>query len=129
MLKFLWQIKPQVWRPSLWLDQSDLSWVCTHLSLGGVLKTSGPADFKSVPGFENWPRFEGVIGQNKIQQTYDHDCISIRSFRFDFCLTFWINKVMSNHCHLISIASIDVRSCCMYYYWRCSLSLKLLVIL
>ena len=24
----------------------------TWLSVGGVLKTSGPADFKSVPGFE-----------------------------------------------------------------------------
>ena len=30
--------------------------------VGGVLKTSGPADFKSV--FENWPRFVGVIEQN-----------------------------------------------------------------
>ena len=27
---------------------------------------SGPADFKSAPGFENWPRYVGVIEQNKI---------------------------------------------------------------
>ena len=32
----------------------------------GLLKTSEPADFKSVPGFENWPRFVGSIEQNKI---------------------------------------------------------------
>ena len=38
--------------------------------VGGVLKTSGTADFKSVPGFENQPRFVGVIEQNKIQQTF-----------------------------------------------------------
>ena len=35
---------------------------------------SGPADFKSVPGFENEPRFVGVIEQNKIQQTFFHYC-------------------------------------------------------
>ena len=34
--------------------------------VGGVLKTSGPADSKSVPGFDNWPRFVGVIEQIKI---------------------------------------------------------------
>ena len=43
--------------------------------VGGVLKMSGPADFKSVPGFENEPRFVGVIEQNKIQQTFSHYCI------------------------------------------------------
>ena len=42
--------------------------------VGGVLKTSGSADFKSVPGFENQPRFLGVIEQNKIQQTFFHYC-------------------------------------------------------
>ena len=45
------------------------NWTCR-----GVLKMSGPAVFKSVPGFENWPRFVGVIEQNKIYQTYDHLC-------------------------------------------------------
>ena len=44
---------------------------------GGVLKTSGPADFKSVHGLENQPRFQGVIKQNKIQQTFFHYCIQI----------------------------------------------------
>ena len=29
------------------------------------MKTSGPADFKSAPDFENWPRFVGVIEQKK----------------------------------------------------------------
>ena len=38
---------------------------------------SEPADSKTDPGFENCPRFEGVIEQNKIQRTYDHDCIMI----------------------------------------------------
>ena len=43
--------------------------------IGGVLKLSEPTDFETDPGFENCQRFEGVIEQNKIQQTYDHDCI------------------------------------------------------
>ena len=43
--------------------------------VGGVLILSGPADTKTDPGFEICPRSVGVIGQNKIQQTYDHNCI------------------------------------------------------
>ena len=43
--------------------------------VGGVLKTSEPTDFKSVPGFENQPTFVGVIEQNKILQTFFHYCI------------------------------------------------------
>ena len=39
------------------------------------MKLSGPADSKTDTGFEICPRFVGVIGQNKIQRTYDHDCI------------------------------------------------------
>ena len=39
------------------------------------MKLSEPADSKTDPGFENSPRFEGVTEQNKIQRTYDHDCI------------------------------------------------------
>ena len=42
--------------------------------VGGVWKTPGPADFKSVPGFENLPRFVGVIEQNIIQRTFCHHC-------------------------------------------------------
>ena len=38
-----------------------------------VRESAGPDNFKT--GFKNHPRFEGVIGQNKIQRTYDHDCI------------------------------------------------------
>ena len=41
------------------------------------MKLSEPADSKTDPGFENCPRFEGVIVQNKLQRTYDHDSISI----------------------------------------------------
>ena len=41
-----------------------------------VLKMSGPADFKSVPGFENLPRFVGVIEENKIQRTFCYHCLS-----------------------------------------------------
>ena len=36
----------------------------------------GPANSKTGTGFENCPRFVGVIEQNKIQQTFPHDCIS-----------------------------------------------------
>ena len=43
--------------------------------VGGVLKTSGPADFKSAPGFENWQRFVGVIEQNKISNSLCQYCI------------------------------------------------------
>ena len=46
--------------------------------VGGVLKMSGPVDFKSVTGSENQPRFVGVIEQNNIQQTFYHYCISSR---------------------------------------------------
>ena len=37
---------------------------------------SEPTDFQTDPGLENCPRFEGVIGQNKIQRTYYHNCTS-----------------------------------------------------
>ena len=40
------------------------------------MKLSGPADSKTDTGFEICPRSVGVIGQNKIQRTYDHDCIA-----------------------------------------------------
>ena len=43
--------------------------------VGGVLKTSGPADSKSVPGFKIWPRFAWVIEQNKISDSFDKYCI------------------------------------------------------
>ena len=33
---------------------------------GTVLESSGRADSKTIPGFDNWPRFVGVIEQNKI---------------------------------------------------------------
>ena len=46
--------------------------------VGGVLKTSGPADFKSAPGFENWQTFVGVIEQSKI---YNSLC--------QYCTTHW----------------------------------------
>ena len=47
------------------------------VDVGGVLKTSGTADSESVPGFKNWPRFVGVIEQNKIRRTYFHHCSTI----------------------------------------------------
>ena len=34
---------------------------------GTVLESSGRADSKTVPGFDNWPKFDGVIEQNKYQ--------------------------------------------------------------
>ena len=55
-----------------WLSQPNLGQI--KLS-GTVLESSGRADSKTVPGFDNWPRFVGVIEQNKIQRTYEHDCI------------------------------------------------------
>ena len=60
-------LKPQISQPKL----SQIGHV------GGVLKMSGPADFKYVPGFENRPEFVGVIVENKIQQTFFHYCIAM----------------------------------------------------
>ena len=51
--------------------------------VGGVLKSLEPADFKTDPGFDNCPRFVGVIEQNKILRTYFHHCIAWFS---GFCL-------------------------------------------
>ena len=39
------------------------------------MESSGQADSKTVPGFDNWPRFVGVIGQNKISNSLCHYCI------------------------------------------------------
>ena len=50
--------------------------------IGGVLKTSGPGDFKSNPGFENWPRFVGVLEQNKILNSLSQYCIHIMDISF-----------------------------------------------
>ena len=58
-------LKPQISQPKL----GQIAHV------GGVLKTSGQTDFKSIPGFENQLRFVGVIEQNKIQQAFFHYCI------------------------------------------------------
>ena len=46
-----------------WLTQAILGQI--QLS-GTVLESSGRADSKTVPGFDNWPKIEGVIEQNKI---------------------------------------------------------------
>ena len=45
--------------------------------IGGVLKLSEPADFKTDPGFENCPRFVGVIEQNKISNSLCQHCITV----------------------------------------------------
>ena len=58
--------------PSLTISQPKLGQI---VHVGGVLKLSEPADFKTDPGFENSPRFEGVTEQNKIQRTFPHNCI------------------------------------------------------
>ena len=47
------------------------NWTCR-----GCFETSGPADSKSVPGFDNWPRFVGVIELNKISNSYENYCTS-----------------------------------------------------
>ena len=41
------------------------------------VKTSGTANFKSVPCFKNQPRFVGVIKQNEIQQTKNFPVITV----------------------------------------------------
>ena len=46
-----------------WLSQPNLGQIKL---LGTVLESSGRADSKTVPGFDNRPRFVGVIKQNKI---------------------------------------------------------------
>ena len=77
-----------------WLSQPNLSQI--KLS-GTVLESSGRADSKTVPGFDNWPRFVGVIEQNKIQRTYEHDCIRNESETSKFTnllsLIFLLTKV------------------------------------
>ena len=55
-----------------WLSQPNLGQI--KLS-GTVLESSGRADSKIVPGFDNWPRFVGVIEQNKILDSFDKYCI------------------------------------------------------
>ena len=55
-----------------WLTQAILGQI--ELS-GTVLESSGRADFRTVPGFDNWPRFVGVIEQNKISDSFCHYCI------------------------------------------------------
>ena len=39
------------------------------------MESSGRADFRTVPGFDNGPRFVGVIEQNKISDSYENYCI------------------------------------------------------
>ena len=46
-----------------WLPHANLGQIKL---LGTVLESSGRADSKTVPGFDNQPRFVGVIEQNKI---------------------------------------------------------------
>ena len=46
---------------------------------------SGPADFKSTPGFENQPRFLGVIEQNKIRNSFDKYCTLISIVNSELC--------------------------------------------
>ena len=41
------------------------------------MKTSRPADSKSVPGFKNWLRFAWVIEQNKISDSFDKYCMYV----------------------------------------------------
>ena len=67
--------------------------------VGGVLKTSGPADFKSVPGFENWPRFVGVIEKSKISDSFCQYCIFLTFICWHELWTMYLtikNKAMIN---------------------------------
>ena len=63
-----------------WLSQPNLGQI--KLS-GAVLESSGWADSKNVPGFDNWPRFVGVIEQNKILNSLCHYCMSNIGSKFD----------------------------------------------
>ena len=56
---------------------TDLKSAGQIVHVGGVLKMSGLADFKSVPSFENWPRFVGVIEQNKMSNSFCQYCTYI----------------------------------------------------
>ena len=67
-----------------------------YIYVGGVLKLSGPADSKTDTGFEICPRFVGVIGQNKIQRTYDHDCSSGRKSS-TFCFAQLLLQIFVNY--------------------------------
>ena len=54
------------------------------------MESSGWADFRTVPGFDNWPRFVGVIEQNKISDSYENYFISWVPNSVDQYMTFWI---------------------------------------
>ena len=57
----------------LWPSLTQVNLGKIHLS-GTVLESSGWADSKTVPGFDKWPRFVGVIEQNKISNSLCHYC-------------------------------------------------------
>ena len=43
--------------------------------VGRVLKTSGLADSKFIPGIDNWTRYIGITKQNKISNCNENYCI------------------------------------------------------
>ena len=91
----------------LWpqISQPKLSQIA---HVGGVLKTSGPADSKYTPGFENWPRFVGVIEQNKISDSFDKYCINaIYRFR-DHQRYFLCEKGNSPVVALLNLSRISI---------------------
>ena len=69
-------------RHYLEMDQLSLTLIYSAKSSsnsGGVLESSGQADSKTVPGFDDWSRFKGVIEQNKISNFFCHYCIFLES--------------------------------------------------
>ena len=74
IISFIWNlISNIIWKwiscPWPWFNQPNLP--------GYVLKSLGQVDFKTVPGFDNWPRFVGAIEQNKISNSYENYCITV----------------------------------------------------
>ena len=76
IISFIWYLIADIikeWISCLWpwFTQPNLGQIQLP---GGVLESSGQADSKTVPGFDDWPRFEGVIEQNKISHSFCHYC-------------------------------------------------------
>ena len=76
-----------------WLTQANL--VQIQLS-GTVLESSGRADSETVPAFDNWPIFVGVIEQNKT--SIFNKCNIIQNiYIFMKCFTITLNLLFQTN--------------------------------
>ena len=85
--------------------------------VGDVLKTLVPADFKSVPGFKNWPILVGVIKQNKICNSFCQYCMYL-------CMYERLNIYNDILCMYTFILSISIQYLLfMYMFNQCNMKI------